>query len=86
MLGVDPDLDDDTFVRGLVEIGEISDEAVAAGPAAWKMLLGPYRHDLYVERSFVVEEEKRSKREAPARRRAECPILVVFGEKDKGVA
>ena len=46
-------------------IGEISKEAVEAGPEAWDMLLGPYRQDLYVEKSFVDLEIQRKGRGFP---------------------
>ena len=52
------------------------------------MLLGPYRSDLYVEKSFVDMEQLRtntSNINKPPRNILHCPILCVVAEKDVGV-
>ena len=52
------------------------------------MLLGPYRSDLYVEKSFVDMEQLRtntSNINKPPRNILHCPIFCVVAEKDVGV-
>jgi len=87
-LGVDPALPNEDFVHALRDIGEITDAAVEAGPAAWDMLLGPYRSDLHVEKSFVAAEQQRQRKtaaEQPLRQTLACPILCVVADGDVGV-